>query len=161
MHDRLSKYPTRVMRGSSTSFWLRCHSAWASGSCSSNAFSAQKPGFHLQEDVGDCDFVPAEVEIDVVIAGIWFVDNIDQAVDGADLSLRQVAKGFLAGYLGASQAVRQVCSWRGPVWGFANSVTSPYLIHGLDPSISAEPPRGSQLYRRRPARRNERERARP
>jgi hypothetical protein len=93
----------------------------------------------LQEDVGGCDFVPAEVEIDVVIAGIWFVDNIDQAVDGADLSLRQVAKGFLAGYLGASQAVRQVCSWRGQVWGFANSVTSPYLIHGLDPSISAEP----------------------
>jgi hypothetical protein len=66
---------------------------------------AQKPGFHLQEDVCGGDFVPAEVEVCVVIAGIWLVDNIDQAVDGADLSLRQVAKCFFAGYLSAARPV--------------------------------------------------------
>src|ERR1700730_4149788 len=66
---------------------------------------AQKPGFHLQEDVCGCDFVPAEVEVCVVIAGIWLVDNIDQAVDGTDLSLGQGGKSFFAGYLSTARPV--------------------------------------------------------
>jgi hypothetical protein len=74
----------------------------------------------LQEDVCGSDFVPAEVEVCVVIAGIWLVDNIDQAVDGADLSSGQVAKGFFAGYLAAARPVirfkRFVRSWRGNPW---------------------------------------------
>ena len=65
---------------------------------------AQKPGFHLQQDVCGGEFA-AKVEVCVVIAGIWFVDNIDQAVDGADLSLGQIAKGFFACYLAAARLV--------------------------------------------------------
>jgi hypothetical protein len=46
---------------------------------------------------GEGYFVPAKVEVRVVIAGIRFIDDVDQAVDGADLSPGQVAQGFFAG----------------------------------------------------------------